>query len=178
MTGKKRHIFSILALVFLVISCQHINKTEKPDNLIPEKKMVDILTELFLVQSARDYNKSKLEKIGVTPDTYIYEKFGIDSLQFEKSSEWYSENYMQYERIYDSVKARVEVMKKRVDSLAEREREIKDSINLAKKDSIRRLDSLGIDRDSLRDLKIREPRKKIIDSLIAPPVSTSRDAIL
>lgn len=151
--------------------------------------MIDILTELTLVQAARNYNKSKLEDMGITPDTYIYEKFGIDSLQFERSTEWYAENYVQYDRIYDSVKARIEIMKKRIDSTLERERRIEDSLKLARRDSIRKLDSLGINTDSLKALDSLELSRDSImeakrrrsqkDSLRLPPsISISRDSIL
>lgn len=177
-----------MGLVFLVVSCQDIDKMEKPDKLIPEDKMIDILTELSLVQAARNYNKSKLEDMGITPDTYIYEKFGIDSLQFEKSTEWYAENYLQYDRMYDSVKARIESMKKRIDSTMQREQRISDSIKLARRDSIRKLDSMGINTDSLKVLDsiensrdaLREGKRNglIKDSLLPPSVSASRDSIL
>ena len=90
------------------MSCQDVQKTEKPDDLIPEDKMIDVLTELSLVHAARNYNKFKLENTGINPDEYIYEKFDIDSLQFEKSNDYYSEQYTQYERIYDSVKVRLQ----------------------------------------------------------------------
>lgn len=159
-------------MVFTV-SCQDLKKTEKPDNLIPEEKMIDILTELSLLHAARNYNKFKLEETGIKPDKYIFEKFNIDSLQFEKSNNYYAEQYSQYERIYDSVKARIEVMKSRLDSLRAIDVKREDSIKKAEKDSLKALDSLEVNKDSIRnEVDKIEPE----DSLVPPP-ALIRDSI-
>lgn len=129
--------------------------------------MIEVLTELSLLHAARNYNKFKLEETGINPEDYIYEKFDIDSLQFERSNNYYSEQYTDYERIYDSVKVRIQRMKNRLDSIREVEIKIEDSIKLAQKDSIKVLDSLGINKDSLRS-KIREIKKERQDSLLPP----------
>ncbi|WP_165499013.1 DUF4296 domain-containing protein [Gramella sp. KN1008] len=145
-----------------------MKKTEKPDDLIPEDKMIEVLTELSLLHAARNYNRSKLEETGIRPEEYIYEKFNIDSLQFERSNNFYAEQYTDYERIYDSVKVRIQRMKTRLDSLREVEVKREDSIKMAEKDSLKVLDSLGIDTDSLRS-EIKEKKKLRADSLLPPP---------
>lgn len=182
MIVNPRNIVLLLFLIFLV-SCQDLKKTEKPKDLIGEAKMIDVLTELSLLQAARNFNKQKLEDTGINADTYIYEKFDIDSLQLQRSIGWYSEQYTQYERIYDSVKIRVQFMKNKLDSLREIELKIEDSIRQAKNDSLQALDSLNMDpklRDSLKeDLKksrdFEELRRKRMDSLIESPVSAQEN---
>lgn len=154
------------------MSCQDVEKTERPDDLIPEDKMIDLLTELSLVNAARNFNKFKLEKTGIEPEKYIYEKFEVDSLQFERSNAWYSEQYTQYERIYDSVKARIQVMKTKLDSIMDRERRIEDSIKQAEKDSLRQVrDSLRDSGDTLRRFDTIKKRPKVLvkDSLLTSP---------
>ncbi|PTX44553.1 uncharacterized protein DUF4296 [Christiangramia gaetbulicola] len=172
MTDNFRNSVLYLFLFIVLASCQDLEKTEKPDDLIPEDKMVEVLTELSLVNAARNYNKQKLEETGIKPKEYIYEKFDIDSLQFERSNDYYTEKYDQYERIYDSVKVRLQILKTRLDSLREIEVRIEDSIKLAKKDSLKALDSLSVDSLKTGSLKSkkRDSLKKDIDSLIAPPV--------
>ncbi|TBW30084.1 DUF4296 domain-containing protein [Gramella sp. KN1008] len=164
---KAKNIILLLLVVFSV-SCQDLKKTEKPDDLIPEDKMIEVLTELSLLHAARNYNRSKLEETGIRPEEYIYEKFNIDSLQFERSNNFYAEQYTDYERIYDSVKVRIQRMKTRLDSLREVEVKREDSIKMAEKDSLKVLDSLGIDTDSLRS-EIKEKKKLRADSLLPPP---------
>lgn len=163
----------------LSVSCQDLKKTEKPEDLIPEDKMIDVLTEMSLMYAARNYNKQKLENTGIKPDEYIYERFDIDSLQFERSNNYYAEQYNQYERMYDSVKLRIQALKTRLDSIREVEVKIEDSIKKAKKDSIKAVDSVDVDSIKVDSLKLKSTgdRTRAKDSL-APPVkfgSTSED---
>lgn len=173
---KSRHIIFLFSLFLFLGSCQNVKKMEKPKDLIPEDKMIDVLAELSLVQAARNYNKFKLESLGVEPGEYIYNKFGIDSLQLERSTEYYAENYIQYDRMYDSVKAKIRRLKAKTDSLREIEVKIEDSINKAKKDSLRALDSLGVDTLKVDSLKERKTNR-LRDSLVIPPSATTENSI-
>ncbi|MGY5851558.1 DUF4296 domain-containing protein [Salegentibacter sp. F14] len=160
---KKELYLLIFILVFS--ACQNVEKTKKPDNLITEDKMVEVLTEIAIMTSARNFNKRKFEATGIKPQDYINEKFGIDSLQFEQSNAYYAENYIEYENIYRQVKENLQKMKGRLDSIREVERKINDSILAAEEnlDSLQ-IDSLRIKSDSL---KLEQDRK--LDSLINPP---------
>ncbi len=174
-----KHTFLFFILLVFTVSCQDLKKTEKPEDLIPEAKMVDVLTELSLLHAARNFNKQKLEETGIKPEEYIYKRFNIDSLQFERSNNYYSEQYSQYERIYDSVKVRLQVIKSRLDALREIEVKIEDSIKQARKDSIKAADSLRVNpqiSDSLKLKKLRSIKKRKRDSLITPPVMLKGDS--
>jgi len=140
-------------------ACQDIEKTERPENLIPEAKMVDIITEISLMQSARNFNKRLFESTGIKGQEYIFEKYDIDSVQFKRSNDYYADNYETYQRIYDSVKEGFERMKVKLDTLQKQEQRIKDSIAEAKRDSLGKL------RDSLNPEEEREV-EEISDSLI------------
>jgi len=173
--ARKPYIL-LLALSIFLIACQDLDKTEKPDNLIPEEKMVDVLTELSLVHAAKNYNKFKLEQTGIQPDKFVFEKYDIDSLQFEQSSNYYSDQYVIYERIYDSVRGRIKVLKSKYDSLREVEIKREDSLKRLQKDSLQMMDSImaiprlrdSVQRSRLKlkdDIKGKEEKR---DSLIAP----------
>lgn len=131
-----RYIAIILLVVFFG-SCQNRERAKKPQDLIPQDKMVDILTEISLVHGARSYNKQMLEQTGLNPDTYIWEKFDIDSAQFARSNLYYTSNYQQYQQIYDRVKLRLENMKMIYDSLREEEERRRDSLRAQPGDSLR-----------------------------------------
>jgi hypothetical protein len=136
----------------MLISCQEINPNSKPDNLIPEEKMVEVLTEISLLHGARSYNKSQMEEKGIDPYPYLTEKFGIDSLQLVQSNDYYAQNYKQYRRIYDSVKARLEILVADYDSIREMEQLKRDSLR-----EMQRNDSLApneIRKDSLVPLRM------------------------
>lgn len=162
---------ALIVLSMILISCQDIEKTPKPDDLIPEEKMVKVLTDISLLHGARTYNKNLMEQKGIAPYEYLWEKYGVDSTQFRRSSDYYSENYKQYQRIYDSVKRRLETMQVRYDSLREVEERRQDSIRDLDTTSIRRADLEA--EDSLVPYDLNDRR------ILPDPVSAgrSRDSI-
>lgn len=167
----RKTIFLLFSLFLLLGACQNVENPDKPENLIPESKMVDVLTDLSIMYAARNYNKSLFERTGITPSEEIYTKYEIDSLQFERSNDYYSNNYVQYEGIYNAVKARLELMQKSLDSIYEIEREMEDSVSIdsLQQDSLRfSKDSLKL--DSIKTSRFRDRRRPgVKDSLILPP---------
>jgi len=161
----------MLLIVGFASACQDVQKVEKPDNLIPEDKMVDIIAEISLMQSARNYNKSIFEKTGIEPQKHILKKYKVDSLQIKRSSDYYADNVSVYQRIYDSVKNRFEKMKVKLDSVQDRERTVKDSIAEIKQDSLRAVDSLSLGgelKEISSDSLSAEKQQKLNDSLPEP----------
>lgn len=183
MIGKLKNKVVALVLLCFISSCQDLDKTERPDNLIPEDKMIDILTELSLLHAAKNYNKYKLEQTGIKTDVYVYEKFDVDSIQVQRSNDYYSDQYEEYERIYDSVRARIQIMKMHFDSIRDVEIRIEDSIKKVKKDSLKLRDSLMLDpvkadslrRDSIRLNILKEAKNLKVDSLILPPAALEQE---
>lgn len=131
-----RFFGSLFLLLFFLISCQDIKHTPKPDDLIPEDKMVDVLVDISLLHGARSYNKTLLEQKGVQPYNYLWEKYRIDSTRFERSSNYYADNPRRYEKIYERVKIRLETLQVRYDSIREIEERRQDSIEQVKRDSL------------------------------------------
>ncbi|MEZ4797218.1 MAG: DUF4296 domain-containing protein [Flavobacteriaceae bacterium] len=129
-----KHITYIL-IILLIVSCAGESKKsiKKPDNLITKDKMVDIIYDMSLVSAAKGINRKLVEQEGVHPEKYIYEKYGIDSLQFAKSNEYYTFNLDTYEEIYKRVKAKLEKDKKHYTDLAQIEDKERDSINKERK---------------------------------------------
>lgn len=146
--------------VFLIVcvfcSCQNIEEVKKPDNLIPEDKMVEVLTELNLLNSAKNYNKRILEETGIQPDKYLYTKYDIDSLQLAESTTYYAKKYDEFDGIYQKVKQNLEAMKTKLEVIREEEQRIEDSIRaLDTKDT---KDTINLD-------SLRRKRPVLIDSL-------------
>ncbi len=132
-------------------SCQNIEEVKKPDNLIPEDKMVDVLTELAILNSAKNKNKRTLEETGLQPDTYLYSKYEIDSLQLAESTTYYAKKYDQFDNIYQKVRQNLEVKKAKLEVIRKEEQRIEDSIrSAATKDTLKR-DSLKIPKAVLKD---------------------------
>jgi|SRR5699024_6939471 len=101
----KNLLFIILS--FFLLSCQNIEKTPKPDNLIAEDKMVEVLVDLAKVDAAISLSYKEYEKRGGDARKLILEKHNIDSLQLVESNAYYADNFKINERIYGKVEAKL-----------------------------------------------------------------------
>jgi hypothetical protein len=99
--------YIIVVLLGLLFSCNE-KVVEKPENLIPEDKMAAILYDISLLNSGKIINESILNEYDIEPMGYIYNKYGIDSVQFVKSDTYYASIPTAYEAIYTEVKDRLE----------------------------------------------------------------------
>ncbi|MCF4100279.1 DUF4296 domain-containing protein [Gillisia sp. M10.2A] len=126
-----RSIWVLFIAVFF-ISCQDVEEIKKPANLIPEDKMVDVLTDLSILNSAKNYNRSLLEETGIQPDKYLFEKYQIDSLQLAESTGYYAKKYDILDDIYAKVKVNLETKKEEYETLRDEERKKDDSIRALK----------------------------------------------
>ena len=119
----------ILVFIFGFFGCQDVKQPEKPQNLIPKDKMVDMLTEAYLANAARSVDNKSIISNGIVLDSLIYRNFGVDSLQFAKSNEFYAADVNTYIEIFNKVEARLIGMQTKLDSIRQIERSRKDSIN-------------------------------------------------
>ena len=137
-------------LIFLIavsaIGCNYVDKPEKPENLISQDKMADILYDVFILSSAKGTSKGLLEDNGIYPENYVFEKHKIDSLQFALSNEYYGFNVEEYEAIIARVEERFNNDK--IKFQANIDKDIADKQR--QKDSIKKLN------DSLKIIKSRE----------------------
>ncbi|MDP2687568.1 MAG: DUF4296 domain-containing protein [Aequorivita sp.] len=111
-----------------VFGCQDVKQPEKPKDLIGKDKMVDMLTEAYLANSARSVDNKSIITKGIKMDSLIYKNFGVDSLQFAKSNEFYAADINAYMEIFQKVEARLTGMQKEMDSIRVMEKSRKDSI--------------------------------------------------
>jgi len=141
-----------ICIVLLLVSCYDIKKPKKPDNLISKAKMVNIIIDMSLFNSAKGINKRLLENKGINLEQFIYNKHNIDSLQFANSNNFYAYNIVEYEAIYERVEDSLTQLKDdftEIQNKKEKVRKRKDSIRRAKtKDSV------------YRDKKGMKPNKK------------------
>ncbi len=128
----------ILIFTFLLLaSCTSNTIYKKPDDLIPQKQMVNLLTDMYLANAATHVKTIKLERnLDYMP--LVYEKYGIDSLCFQASNIYYMSRIDDYEVIYKKVDARLQKM---LDT-TEAAQKLKDSLKLLKnkKPSIKKMD--------------------------------------
>lgn len=111
--GKLLPLSSFLLLLLVTISCTSNTILEKPDNLIPRDKMVNLLTDAALANAAENIRNID-EKRDVNYFTVIYDKYQIDSAQFTESSFYYASKIDDYNTMLEEVELR---LGKKLDSL-------------------------------------------------------------
>lgn len=161
-------------LVITLVGC-----SDKPKNLIPKNKMVNILIDARFISSATGINRTSMEAYGANLDTYIYDKYGIDSLQFVESSNYYAENVKVYEEIFDKVIDSLEKLKTALKAQEEKETKEKEKREKDSIASLRVKDSLENPlrfKDSLLEVnpkrKLKRPADKEEQGVLITPVSS------
>lgn len=120
-------------IMLLCVACEPNLKPKKPDNLISKEKMTELLYDMFIASSAKGVNRSKFEKLGLDPETYILKKYDIDSLQFAQSNDYYAHDIELYKSMIEAVKSKLSAEKEKYTAIDEEEQKE----NKRKKDSIR-----------------------------------------
>ncbi len=133
----KKFIPFILLLTF-VFSCTSNTIYKKPNDLISEDLMVDLILDMQIANGARN-SKNKEGKRILEYMPLVYEKYGIDSARFAKSNFYYSTVIDDYTKILRRVKSRLDIMEKEFDVLVK----IQDSLNKKEKKDIKKKVKLG-----------------------------------
>lgn len=104
----------VLLLAALTMACQP-PADDQPDNLIPEEKMAQVLTDIHLTEA-------RVNKLGM-PNTdssalvykrleaQVFTKHGIDTAAYRESYGYYAANPDRLARIYKNVVSRLEKKK-------------------------------------------------------------------
>ena len=114
-------------LVLLFSSCTSNTIMKKPDDLIPRKEMINLLTDIYIANAA--YNiRNKNEERQKNYLSLVYEKYGIDSARFNRSNLYYMSRIDDYEKMHQKVADKIRKLK------LEKEKEFRayDSIEKAK----------------------------------------------
>lgn len=132
--------FLLVLLIFF--GCQEVIRPEKPENLIPKEKMVQILAESYTGNAARSVRNRTLRDAGVALDSILYAKYDIDSLTFATSNVYYASQITDYIDIMTEVELILSARKKQVDSVIEKEaQQQKDSLDQMSKQRKNQKDS-------------------------------------
>lgn len=97
----------ILLLAFVAMGCGD-ETAPKPERLLNEGEMVDILYDISLLQAIKSFTPQSLTEHNVNPQTYIYKKYKIDSLTFAQNHLYYASNLAEYQKIQKKVVERLQ----------------------------------------------------------------------
>ncbi|WP_298556474.1 DUF4296 domain-containing protein [uncultured Algibacter sp.] len=169
-----KRLIIILIVIFTTIACNKLEGPEKPKNLISKGKMVDILIDARLITSASSKNKIIMRDSGLDMNTYIYEKYNIDSLQFALSNNYYAFHVEDYEDIYTRLADSIDKLKKElkvIEGKEWKEKTKREADSLAKvyeeqkKDSLKLKETLN---NSIQKDTMLFKEKKELEGLVQP----------
>ena len=104
----------VICGALLIISCTK-SSVEKPNNLIAKDKMIDILYDISILEAIKVQNL----KGGINrkkANEFIYKKYKIDSIQFAKSNMYYASDLVDYKKMYEKVKDRLNAENAKVEA--------------------------------------------------------------
>lgn len=118
MTGFKNIL--LLGFALLVVACapQAPEKSEPlPDWIIPEAKMVDVLTDVHIIEGARIGTKVLGDSLPVQAHyKFLWQKHKISPELYDSSFRFYSRNAERMDKMYEEVLTRLTKVSTRVDA--------------------------------------------------------------
>lgn len=98
----------LLFFIFLfLVSCSK-NPVPKPNHLLDEEIMVDIIYDIAVLQAIQGSAPQKLADNAIQMDQYIFEKYKIDSVTYRQNQSYYAADVRKYKKIYKKVIERLE----------------------------------------------------------------------
>lgn len=101
----KQLLFLFVAL--FVASCSK-NPVPKPDNLLDEETMVDIIYDISILQATDGSMPNKLIENNIKMDQYIFDKYKIDSTTYRQNQLYYAGDARKYKKLYKKILERLE----------------------------------------------------------------------
>ena len=95
-----------IAISLMLLGCAE-KQVSRPENLIPKGRMIDILYDIALLNAIDGTYPKALERNEIRVMEFVYEKYGIDSLQLAKSDLYYASRPDEYQEIYSTLEDRI-----------------------------------------------------------------------
>lgn len=99
----------------MVVSCQESYEVSKPHEMIGKDKMVEIVTDMMILDAAVNVSDIPLKKNDISSYQLISKKYGIDSIQLKQNLNYYNTQFDDNLEIYKKVKANVEAKRNALD---------------------------------------------------------------
>ena len=103
-------------LFVLVAACGHKDKGFMPERLLTESEMIDMMTDVQIIEAEVNYRKTQVEVDSLLLDfrkltqsyyDQLYEHYGITDSIFSQNLKYYTERPEVLEKIMDSVMQRL-----------------------------------------------------------------------
>ncbi len=111
--------YSLLFGIFFMFSSCGNSVLEKPDNLIDDDEMIEILTDLSIMDAMKIQN-SVNGTLKFEVNDYVFKKYRIDSLQFAQSNKYYASDVPKYKRMYKIVNEKLTARKTELEQIIQK----------------------------------------------------------
>lgn len=101
-----KYLFFLIGIVFM-LSCSN-NPSPKPDKVLDEEVMVNIIFDISILQAADGAYTYKLAEANIEIDQYIFDKYKIDSAMYSQNQRYYASDPKKYKKIYRKVIEKLE----------------------------------------------------------------------
>ena len=121
---KCLHIFLCLLTAIAFASCSGQDPVKRPGTFIEEAQMMDIMTDVQLIEGELNYRNSQGEMIEQRARDYysqLFEHYNITDSIFRENITYYTQNQQLLQKVMDSVFARLS--KKQTQSQSETSQE-------------------------------------------------------
>lgn len=135
-----KNILLLVIFTSLVMACTNVQERQEPENLLSEDKMVEIYTDMILLDAAERSNPRNFKTYELKTSEHIFNKFNIDSTTLSQNIAYYNLDFEANDDIYEKVR-----------------------LNLAQRDEV--IDSVSKVRDSLKKVEANKKKARIIDSI-------------
>ncbi|MCD6354909.1 MAG: DUF4296 domain-containing protein [Prolixibacteraceae bacterium] len=102
----KKHFFVLIVAALAILSCDK-ELIERPENLIKEKQMIEMMADMHLAEATfngRRYKDNTVKKSSSSDFYYsVLKKYEVADSVFEKSFVYYASNPKNFEKMYRKV---------------------------------------------------------------------------
>lgn len=109
----KKLVFIFLCAL-IVVSCSN-NAAPKPDKMLSEDDMVNILYDIALLQAIKSFTPKSLNDNNIKTQTYIFNKYKTDSLSFAQNHLYYASDLKKYDKMQKKVFDRLKKAKAKLE---------------------------------------------------------------
>ena len=100
----------VLTVLLLLMSCNgKLSDVTTPTVLLSEQEMVDVMTDVYIIENAINHRRGKGTKISNLKTKgfdAVFAHYGINDSIYAKNVEYYNDNHVVMKRIMDSVNVR------------------------------------------------------------------------
>lgn len=98
-----------LGVIFVMVACSN-NPVPKPENLLNEETMENILFDVAVLQATKANSPDILLNNTIDSKDFIYKKYKIDSATYHQNNRYYAGDVKKHKHMHKRVLARLETL--------------------------------------------------------------------